>query len=352
MQPIVQNLSCSSSTTATNSQNWEKHHQDTQRFDGEVMCDWLSFRHDFDIANQTSAIDSGRTLKISQDGEIEWEKTDFTQIRCPSSDTSIRLKCDGAHLWFQGNIGRFQQQDNIQGLTVLQCFEKAAEIIKHLHPELDLRMLGTINRRGTAAEYGTYLTRIDLTSNFHTDSYSNLAQQLATRRIGQKLPRLGKYGPTWGYDSKRGQFWKAKLYDKQAEQDGKRTPYTNETLARFEIQLGATYLRKYELNLLQNWGNDMDTENIIYGKFANQVFREQATIDTWSEMPSLIRQHAILWRDGTDPRSYLSKSSYYRVRSALLEYGLDISSPCNIMTLTQRIKTVTLTHAPTLRKAA
>lgn len=339
---------CIDSTTASNSQDWEN----PDIFTGEVICDWLSFRHDFDVGSPTVAIEGGKTLKLSQDGEIEWEKTDFTQIRCPSSDTSIRVKCDGAHLWFQGNIGRFQQPDNIQGITVMQCFEKAAALLRNVYPDLDLRLLGSVQRQGTISEYGTYITRLDLTSNFETDNYLQLSQEFAQRKIGQKLPRVGKYGPTWGYDSKRGQYWKAKLYDKTAEQLGKRTPNTGETLARFEVQLGSEYLRQNALNTLAQWGYDMKQENIVYGRFANQVLKQQATMDEWASFPPKLRQHAILWRDGTDPKSYLSKSAYYRVRSELLHLGLDISSPCNITALQCKVKTIQLAYAPTLRRVA
>jgi hypothetical protein len=339
---------CSASTTASKS-----YRQDFSTiFNGEVICDWLSFRHDFDIGNPTNAIDSGRTLKLTQEGVIEWEKQDFTQIRCPSSDTSIRVKCDGQHLWFQGNIGRFQEKDNKEGLTVIQCFEKAANLLRNIYPSLDLRLLGSIQREGTISEYGTYLTRIDLASNFHTDSYLQLSQLFASRKINRKLPRVGKYGPTWGYEAKRGQYWKAKLYDKDAELLGKHTPHTHETTARFEIQLGSEYLRQNKLNKLLAWSESMKTENIIYGKFANQLIKEPATIQDFYDFPIKLRQHAIMWKDGVDPKSYLSKAQYYQVRNKLLVYGLDISSPCNIMTLTQRVKTITLTQLPTLRRVA
>ena len=345
-------LTCSASTTASNSVKTDKSTKSNDFFNGEVMCDWLSFRHDFDMMKPTESIASGKTIKLNQDGSTEWEKQDFTQIVCPSSDTSIRVKCDGQHLWFQGNIGRFQQSDNVQGLTVLECFEKASVLLRSIYPQLDLRMLGAQQRIGTIGQHGTHLTRIDLASNFTTDSYLQLSQILSTRKMGQRIPRVGKYGPTWGYDTKRGQYWKAKLYDKTAEQDGKRSPYIHETTARLEIQLGSEYLRQQKLDHLAQWGNDMTQENIIYGRFANQVLNEQATAEDWSDFPSRLRQHAILWRDGIDPKTYLAKSQYYKTRKELLDLGLDISSPCNVMTLTHKIKTITLSYAPTLRRAA
>ena len=337
---------CSASTTASNSQKWEKR---DKIFDS-VICDWLSFRHDFPPSEPQPVLRSGMILKIDRHGVVENEIQQWEQIRCPSSDTSIRVKCDGRHLWFQGNIGRFREQSNLLGHTLAECFDKAAFFINALMPDLDTRFFGTSQYDDTIAECGTYLTRIDLAGNFRTSEYLALSQQLSSRRIGQRVARVGKYGPTWEYDTKRSQFWKAKLYDKIAEMDGQRTPNANETIARFEVQLGSEYLRQYKLNRLKHWSNDMD--KIIYGRFASQAFAENSTVESWSDIPTRLRQHAIMWRDGLDPKSYLTKSAYYRARSALMEYGIDISSPCNVMNLTQRIKVIEVQQLNAYRNAA
>lgn len=338
---------CSASTTASNSTPVEKH----SFFDGDVICDWLSFRHDFAIEKPALAIDAGKTQKVNKDGSIEWEKGDFTTIRCPSSDTSIRIKCDGRHLWFSGNIGRFSQPDNLTGLTVMQCFEKARALIRSIYPYIDTTLLGTISRRGTISEYGTYLTRLDLASNFETDSFHQLNQFMASRKILTRLPVVGKYGTMWGYDSKRGQYWKAKLYDKSAELNGKRTPYFGETLARFEVQLGSEYLRQNNLSDLMMWRDEMKTDNVIYGRFVKPLLVEIATAEDWQNFPARLRHHAVLWRDGTDPRSYLKQAMYYRVKSQLLELGLDISRPCNVLNLTRQVKTISFNPVQTRRAA-
>jgi Phage X family len=321
-------------------------------FNGDVICDWMSFRHDFSFDNQQLPIAAGRTLKITADGQKEWEKQDFSKIVCKSSDTSVRIKCDGKHLWFQGNIGRFTELDNLQGLTVAECFKKAVLLINRVYPKIDTSTFGLAQYDRFDEYLGTVLTRIDLASNFSTDSYHQLATYYASRKLNTRLPVMGKYGPTWGYDTKRGQYWKAKLYDKQAELDGKRTPYHNETTARFEVQLGSEYLRQNGLNLISQWGNIMKTENIIYGKFITQLTGEPVTAEDWSNYPKRLRQHAVLWRDGTDPKSYLKHTQYYKVRRELLSYGLDISRPCNVMNLTRQIKVIEMRMLPTLRRAA
>lgn len=315
----------------------------------------MSFRHDFAFEKPIEILESGRVLKLSRDGEIEWESTQWETVRCASSDTSIRIKCDGHHLWFSGNIGRFQENDNLTGLTVLQCFEKAVLVIKQsllmLGMRPDLSTLGTRSRVGTTSEYGTVLTRIDLASNFSVDSYAQLCQLMTTKRIGQKLPMVGKYGPTWGYDSKRGQFWKAKFYDKTCELEGRRTPTSGATTARFEVQLGSQYLKQYSLDQLKVWGEDM--ANIIYAKFAEPLFRESAGVEDWTSIPARDRTYAVLWRDGVNIRSqFKSPSGYYKLKNRLLEHGIDVSVPCNVFALTQRIRTIEVRQLQTLRASA
>jgi len=337
-------ITCSASTTASNS-----HTRDRTDFD-EVMCDWLSFRHDFPAEQQNPVLEAGKILKIDRDGVIEHEIQQWEQIRCPSSDTSIRIKCDGRHIWFQGNIGRFQEPDNFKGLTVSQCFDKAASLIRRYIPG-NLTALGTVQRIGTVAEYGTYITRIDLAHNIYTDQYLLLSQQLSARRIGQRIARVGKYGPTWGYDAKRGQYWKAKLYDKTAELEGKRTPNPNSTTARFEVQLGSEYLRQHNLNHLINWTEETDMENIIYAQFAKQAFAHNATKDELLDIPTKLRQHAIMWREGVDPKAYLSRAQYYKVRSALIEYGVDISIPCDVVHFHTPVRVIEVYPVSTRRAA-
>lgn len=314
-----------------------------------IACDWMTFRHDYPVEARAQEWESGRILKIDRDGVIEFESKQWDQIRCPSSDTSIRIKCDGSHLWAMGNIGRFQQTDNITGLGVIDCVDRYAEVLGNLG--LDLRGFGSVFRGDTVAEYGTKFTRLDLAGNFMTTDYSALSSTLSIRRIGQRLPLPGKYGPTWGYTSKRSNWMKAKLYDKTAEAEGRRTPSSGATMARFEVQLGSEYLKQNRLDQVANW-KDQDMTNIIYGKFADQVFKESVSVEDWTAIPTRLRQYAILWRDGIDIRSQVQKSAYYSARKRLLEYGIDIGTPCNVVALTRQVRVVQVVPVSALRVAA
>lgn len=311
-----------------------------------VLCDWMGGSHTY--LEPVKPLDSGKVLKIDRDGVIEYEKRTWEQIRCPSSDTSIRVRCDGKRLDFTGNIGRFQRQDNKTGVGVIECVERWQEVLSKIG--LDVHMFGAVHRAGTVAEAGTRLTRIDLASNFQVSDYAAFCRSKLTRPIGRRHPREGRYGPTWGYEAKRSNWWKAKLYDKQAELDGLRASKGGETTARFEIQLGGEWLKRENLHTVKAWGDDM--AKIIYGRFANELFKDAVSVEDWSQLPPRLRIWAVLWRDGVDVRSQLGRSQFYAVKSKLKDYGIDICVPCNVIALTSRCRTIEVTPLNSLRDAA
>lgn len=311
-----------------------------------VACDWLSFRHVY--REDVAPLEAGRIMKIDRDGVIEWEARSWEQVRCPSSDTSLRIRCDGHTLQGSANIGRFQQADNVTGLGVVECLDRWAEVLGNLG--VPLGGFGTRWREGTPAECGTWLTRVDLAGNFEVSDYSALSHAMSVRRIGQKLPMVGRFGPVWGYDSKRSNWWKAKLYDKTAEQEGKRRSGGGATMARFEVQLGGEWLKREGLDKVSSWGDDMG--EIVYLRFADQAFREQVSVEDWSALPQRLRAAAILWRDGVDLRSVMSQSTFYRTASRLRDFGIDIATPCNVVALVRRSREVEVRQVCARRVAA
>ena len=329
---------CSASTTAINSILMEK----PAVFDPfpSVICDWLTAVHVY--PEGVPSRESGRVLKVTPDGEIEWESQCWESIRCPSSDTSIRAKCDGRALRVTGNVGRFGRSSNVTGYSLGVCVDRARVLLDNLG--FDVQGFGAVGSKSEFGRMGTVLTRVDLAANCLVSDYPMLCQALMLRKIGKLLPKMGNYGPSWGY-GKRAGWVRAKLYDKEAEQAGRKTTSPGATMARFEVQLGGEWLRVNGLDTVESWVNGdggVDMGQVIWGRFAEQAFREGADGASFTELPASLQRYALFWKDGVDVRSVTKLSNYYRVRKALLEFGIDIGVPCNIVALKSQVKQVSV----------
>jgi hypothetical protein len=156
---------------------------------------------------------------------------------------------------------------------------------------------------------------------------------------------MGKYGPTWGYGAKRGGWVRVKLYDKDAEQAGRKTTSPGATMARFEVQLGREWLRVNRLDTVESWVNGeggFDMGQVVWGRFAEQAFKEGANEATFADIPQALRLYAYEWQAGRDVKGLVSLRTYYRVRKALLEYGIDLGVRCNVVALKQKVKQVSV----------
>ena len=328
-----------------------------------VFCDWLTISHP--LREFHPVINDGRVSKIMPTGEIDWVTECWQTIESASSDTSLRIKCDGSKLMLTGNIGRFGQANNLSGYSVIDCCLLWQDLLDRYYPTLgklfqpDFEMLN--RNTGVIELSGTRITRCDLTSNFNTDNFYSLSQMLMSHPIGQHPPRMGKYGVMWGYESQRAGWLRAKVYDKTCELEGRRTPAHDATMARFEVQLGSEYLRRNHLHTFSGWSGENTMkksinetkENVVYGQFSDQIFKQQATAENWNSIPVRLRHYAIMWRDGHSLRSLCkAKTTYYRVLKELKAHGVDCTQPCNVMNIVRRVEVVKIMPLNSLRSPA
>lgn len=333
-------ISCSASTTATNCHPWHK----SRSFDPlpSVFCDWVTAVHVY--PEGVPPRESGRVLKVTSDGQIDWESQCWEAIRCPSSDTSIRAKCDGRSLRVTGNVGRFGRASNVTGYSLGVCVDRARVLLENLG--FDVTGFGVAGNHTEFGRTGTVLARVDLAANCLVSDYPMLCHALSVRKIGRVAPIMGKYGPTWGYGAKRGGWVRAKLYDKDAEQAGRRTTSPGATMARFEVQLGREWLRVNGLDTVESWcglsEGGVDMGQVIWGRFAEEAFMEGADGASFVELPASLQRYAYAWKDGADVRSMVSDRTYYRVRRQLLEYGIDVGVRCNVVALKREVRKVSV----------
>jgi len=291
-----------------------------------------------------------------------------------SHDTSLRIRSDGRGVEVSGNPSRWCREDNIFGFqTVDQCLGVYNRVLGELGLPLfaaDPRTYAvqTLSPKGRHHDTGPVIRRIDLTENFCVGSMNDaraflrfLTSVAAHGRTGHIYPN----GATvdWGTKSR---YTYTKYYLKAVELEARkqtRSEYQKQIiewchdqgLVRFEVSFKSTFLRRYGLHDPARWTIGQAVE--LMGKYMHHRKVEYSRASTDDIREELIRlgfpagraeraqQAFYAWSSGHDLRRGMSKSAFYRLRSDLLNVGVDISEPVNVTALPVRIREVRLNEA-------
>ncbi|HZX32361.1 MAG TPA: phage/plasmid replication protein, II/X family [Rhodocyclaceae bacterium] len=341
----------------------------------DVFCDWITIYQDHMQAD-LKPLHDGYVVRFEPEafrksidletGEIrpmfDATKAEYTAVRrmehVGSYDTKISVRCDGRRVELSGNVGRFGRPDNLFGVKVLETIERANEILAALglppftgHD----RTIGHAHSQGFLKSHNAVITRVDLTANFSTGSRDAAFRVLhwmcgqGTCRNSGKNPRFYGNGVTWNEGSKR---WYAKLYFKADElgqhvSDAVRQYCADRGILRYEVSLKARELADMGLQSMAGWSQVVEgqrMENVIYGKFAQVLTRNQVTVTEIQDIPKKLGLIARSYLNGENPYQTLEASlrTKQRWRSQLLKYGLDIAQPIDVTRLTQRVRLIEL----------
>lgn len=344
-----------------------------------VFCDWLSMYQIHSNSGELPILNGGQVIKVSaprlrqcadldsgcivygMSGE-EIEYTSASRIEHEGSyETKIQLRCDGSKVEISGNLGRFGRPDNLFGVGVLECVEIANRIVTSLGlPPFEVNAKrGGFAFSQTHTKTRAVITRVDLTCNYATGSTEN-ASRVLTVMAGQAPKRMGKNaapkaysnGITWNEGSRR---WYEKLYFKADDLGKFASPevvaYCRDNgILRHEISLKSTELAERGLDDVCGWARVEEgrrMENVIYGRFAEKLHRNEVSITSLDDIPGRIGEVAAsyyagrdVWRDETK-----TKRTRQMWRKALLPFGIDISQPPNIQHFAARIRVVEMVPA-------
>jgi hypothetical protein len=342
----------------------------------DVFCDWLTCYQDhFDcelpIINDGCVVrfepETFRKAIDEETGEIrpmfDAGKAEYTVQRKMehegSYETKVSIRCDGRRVELSGNVGRFGRTDNLFGSPVFETVGRANEILAALGlPPFTShdKTTGHAGDNGFHKSQNVVITRVDLTANFAAGTREAafrvlhwMSGQGCARNSG-KNPRNYGNGITWNEGSKRHY---EKLYFK-ADELGKHVSdqvknYCNENgILRYEVSLKSRELADRGLQNLCAWawvskeGNRMD--NVIYGKFAEVLTRNQVTVTEIQDIPGKLGLIARSYLNGENPYESIQagSSTVRRWRSQLMKYGLDIAQPIDVTRLTQRVRVIEL----------
>lgn len=347
----------------------------------DVFCDWLTAYQDhpdgglpvlndgYVVRFEADAFRHGSKLLDEETGELtpacvfDASKAEYTVSRRMehegSYDTSICVRCDGRRVELSGNVGRFGRPDNLFGLPVFETVNRANEILATLGLPPFTHQAAIVSHardNGFHKSHNCVITRVDLTANFsagHRDAAFRVLHWMSGQgnaRNNGKNPHNYGNGITWNEGSKRHY---EKLYFKADELGKHVTPevrdYCNQNgILRYEVSLKARELADRGLQTMIAWSKvspeGLRMDNVIYGKFAEVLTRNQVTVTEIQDIPGKLGFIARSYLNGENPyeSAHVAARTRRLWRSQLIKYGLDIAQPIDVTRLTHRVRVIEL----------
>lgn len=316
------------------------------------FCDWISIYQCH--GSGLPVLCDGAFMRIDKHGETV--NTTLKKLRVEGShETAIFIRCDGATVWFEGNVSKFGRQDNVFGYSFRQCLLRINALLSEhgLPPFTDgERYITNFKGEPRSVWTGAMVTRVDMTQNFSTGSKEN-AYYFMRYLAGQQASRLktGTYGEgetvDWGRGS-RTVYSKAYLKGPELRKHSQGQDYLGHLadwcdsvgLVRFETTYKATWLHHHGCHYLG--GFDMKQLELDFEQRKEVLTRQSVDIEELTDLPKAILSTYRMWQAGDDIASKLSRATFFRHRKALLPYGCDLSIKSNVTQLKPRTRVIML----------
>lgn len=300
------------------------------------MIDWISGVFPLDHYQDVKGGGMIR-YKITPEGlEVpEWEKTLPLPVEGSFSSSVYIVSDYEGMVYVTGNPSKFLQGHNVFG----------TDDLRGLIPAFLMQICNRIGLSPTDSNLadwiaGNYqLTRVDVAQMYSLPnraavrSWLRAAELQSTSRHGRPVSRGGTV--YWGKHSRR---WSFKGYSKGDELDVPKhmlpsTIPNRDDLAkladnklRLELTLRSMQLKDTGLSHGYNWAVGVPLD--LHQKYLESInMSEQLTLsgEVLEGLPGRLQMAYQSWRRGDDLRAMLPKQTYYRYRSELLKYGIDIN---------------------------
>lgn len=296
------------------------------------MIDWLKI----DCPIPHTPIESGRLMMVSPDGDIDWQRKTWGQVK-GSHDSTIRIKTkDIDVLTIDGNLVKFLQGHNVFGTNLLQ--ELIAEFLDKIQPIIQTNY--SYSELLLLAKSST-LSRVDVTQSHQVQSYKDAQSAIRVLEQCGHLRHRGKgqmYSDSTVYFGKHSRRWGIKFYHKGGELRAHKLhpelPFREsiqnyaDTLVRSECVVRQTELIERELHKVTNWGDntvqELHSELIDKIEITGQIEMNEHEIE---KLPARLQLAYYAWMNGKDLKKTLTKPTYYRYQAELKKHNIDISIP-------------------------
>lgn len=299
------------------------------------MIDWVTMKIRCD---HDGIISDGEVVSLSKDGSsIEWSLVKYLPV-VGSHDATISIRSITQQtIEISGNPVKWLQGHNLFGTNDLKhlIWVFFNELLKI--PELKLKP--TLEQLHAIKMGRLTISRIDINETWFLKDKNEVLAWL--RAAGQKMHLkhrgAGQFkGDTlyWGKGSRR---WFLKGYSKGDEINSKKSNFpdvlrTSQMLEyadralRIELTLKSNQLREWLLHDVSHWGADtgkMLLLQLIKGLEMSDNMR--LTDEAIAKLPTRIKMSYFTWLAGEDLKQILPPRTFYRYRTELKKYGIDIS---------------------------
>ncbi|WP_180097748.1 phage/plasmid replication protein, II/X family [Acinetobacter sp. YH12156] len=285
-----------------------------------------------------SRLISGLVYSFDAQGNQEWMVEKRLSVE-GSHSSKIQIKTvDSSHIWISGNPTKFLQGHNIFGTNDL------VGVMGKFFDELLKKDIGLSPDPFQYAmiKDGNYsLSRVDINETWHLDNKRSVLAWI--RAVGEraylKHRGAGQFSGDTAYFGKNSRRWALKCYSKGHEINarGHKLPkelqipelleYADKAL-RIEAVVRQLELKRRGLDLASDW--DIDTPEVLLLEYLGNLELSDVYMlkdDVLDTLPTRLRMVYQSWLNGDDLKQIMSSSAFYRWRTQLQKYGIDIATP-------------------------
>lgn len=300
------------------------------------MIDWVSAKL---ICNHDpNKLSEGLVASLDRDGNTEWLVHKKLTVE-GSFSTKIQIQSlTDTQIYISGNPTKFLQGHNLFGTNDLvglmgKFFD---ELLKHENLGLCPDPFQYANIKDGHYE----LTRVDVNETWHLNSFFDVLAWI--RAVGEtahlKHRGAGQFSGDTAYFGKNSRRWSLKCYSKGQEINarGHRLPkeleipemleYARKAL-RIEGVTRQLELKRRDLHIASNW--DIDTAEELLLEYISKLEMSDVYMlkdEVLDSLPPRLRLTYQAWLNGDDLKQILPNGTYYRSKSGLQKYGIDIST--------------------------
>lgn len=306
------------------------------------MIDWITGK--FTCTHNPEALLTGRSIRTKIiDGveRLEYEVTHRKSVK-GSHDANITIRSyTDRTIEISGNPVKFLQGHNVFGTNDLRALVVA--LFERLCSIPELQLIPTVDELNLIKTGAYRLSRVDVNEHFAfpSEQVAKAWLRAAGRSANMMFRGAGLFKEGTLYFTPQSRRFVPKIYHKGSEisstNKDHRLPdellqipellqYAQNSL-RFEIKILSTQLNDWHLHLGCNW--DQDTATMLIKEQFIDKLQLSANMSLNPEvldtLPNSLKPVYALWESGQDLRQCYSKAQFYKRRSQLLEFGIDIS---------------------------